>query len=205
MGHLSLEKLKVIGFSVGLLGLSASCSEYRVNRAAASPASALSAPLSKQAAICIFRPHGLGTSVISPVTDNGAVVGATEGSSYFCYLAEPGLHQIRTADAPRLLLDAEAGQRYYLVHDMNISADSLARITMQNAYELSAWCGEVEVRQAPQNVAVLQRGAVARAEPGSGTASDIRVAARGANAEPSEPEGLPPAPAPAELASKRER
>jgi len=166
MVRVRIQKRRTIAVVVGLLALSTGCSEYRLQRRAASPA--LSAPLAGRASICVFRPHGLGTSVISPVSDNGAIVGATDGSSYFCYSAEPGVHRIRTADAPPLAISARPGKRYFLAHDMNVGTDTLMRITAASAQQLSGWCGEVAVRAAPEHVAVLKRGDVARAQPSLG-------------------------------------
>ena len=144
--------------------MSAGCSGYRTQRAPASPRSSFAAPAAGRARICVFRAHGLGASVVSPVSDNGAIVGATDDSSYFCYDAEPGPHRIRTADAPKLTLTVKPGKSYYLAHDLNVGPDSLTRIKRESAEALSAWCGEVEVLAAPQGVAVLQHGQIARAD-----------------------------------------
>lgn len=50
------------------------------------------------------------------VRDNGRVVGATRGSSYFCYLAAPGEHQITSVDDDTgpTLLRASEGARYWI-------------------------------------------------------------------------------------------
>jgi hypothetical protein len=167
-----------VALVAGVLMLGSGCSGYRTQRAAAAPRSPLTAPPAGLAAICVFRPHGLGASVVAPVGDNGSIVGATDDSSYFCYDAEPGPHRIRTADAPRLSIDVKAGSSYFLVHDMNVGPDTLIRIKRESAEALRAWCGEVEVNSAPQGVAVLQRGQIARA--------DIPQALR-AQAPPSKP------------------
>jgi len=159
-----LETVKS-GLFISIFAVSAGgCSGYSTQRAAASPGALFSAPSPGLATICVFRPHGLGASVTAAVSDNGSIVGATDNASYFCYQAEPGPHRIRTADAPQLTLQAKAGKAYYLAHDLNVGRDTLMRIKRQSAQELSAWCTEIEVREAPPGVAVLKRGQIARAD-----------------------------------------
>jgi hypothetical protein len=54
------------------------------------------------------------------VRDNGRLVGATRGTTYFCYLAASGLHQITSEDddtGPQYLR-AETGRRYWLHQDV---------------------------------------------------------------------------------------
>jgi hypothetical protein len=143
-------------------GLATGCSGYQLGRSTTA-ASAFSRPAAMSAKICVFRPHGLGTSVVAPVSDNGVIVGATEGSSYFCYLAEPGSHRIHTGDAPPLVFDVEERHEYYIAHDLNVGNDALIRITRESAYQLSSWCGNKVVERAPANVSVLKTGMVARA------------------------------------------
>ena len=145
-----LETLKSTFLIVSVFTVSAGCSDYRTQRTTASAARSFSAPAPGLATICVFRSHGLGASVVSPVSDNGAIVGATENASYFCYQAEPGPHRIRTADAPKLVLDAKDGESYYLAHDMNVGADALIRIKKESAAALSSFCGEVELRAVPR-------------------------------------------------------
>ncbi len=159
-----IESLRLFGIVVGVSTVSSGCSGYHMQRTAAAPSAVSSPPPAGLSTICVFRPHGLGTSVIAAVSDNGTIVGATDGSSYFCYLAEPGPHRIRVSDAPKLALHAKQGKRYYLMHDLNIGADSVTRITRGTAEALSAWCSEVELSAAPEGVAVFKRGQVARAD-----------------------------------------
>lgn len=149
---------------LGVAVLSAGCSDYRTQRVAASPSASFAAPPAGLSTICVFRPHGLGSSVTAPVSDNGTIVGATDDASYFCYQAEPGPHRIRTADAPPLSIDAKEGRSYFLAHDLNVGPDTLLRVTRGSAEALTAWCGEIELRAAPQGVAIFKRGDVARAD-----------------------------------------
>jgi hypothetical protein len=159
-----IESLKFASLVIGASTASSGCSGYRMQRAADAPSAPFSAPPRGLSTICVFRPHGLGTSVIAAVSDNGTIVGATDGSSYFCYHAEPGRHRIRVADAPKLALDVKQAKSYYFAHDLNIGADTLTRITRGSAEALSAFCADVELSEAPEGVAILRRGAVARAD-----------------------------------------
>jgi hypothetical protein len=153
-----------VALATSILIIGGGCSGYRTQRAVADPTSPFAVPSAGRAAICVFRPHGLGASVVSPVSDNGSIVGATSDSSFFCYDAEPGPHRIRTADAPGLAIDVMEGRSYFLAHDLNVGPDTLIRVKRESAEALRAWCGEVEVNAAPRGVAVLKRGEIARAD-----------------------------------------
>lgn len=51
-----------------------------------------------------------------PTRDNGALVGATSGPTYFCYLAEPGEHEVvvEADERETAHLVAEEGKTYFL-------------------------------------------------------------------------------------------
>lgn len=84
---------------------------YACARPAAEPA-----PPKGSAQVCVLRPDSLASDVTMEVRDNGRVVGATRGSSYFCYLAAPGEHQITSVDDDTgpTLLRASDGARYWI-------------------------------------------------------------------------------------------
>jgi hypothetical protein len=42
----------------------------------------------------VLRPQWIAAAVTAPVHDNGRLVGATRGPTYFCYAAQPGHHVI---------------------------------------------------------------------------------------------------------------
>ncbi|HLV21597.1 MAG TPA: hypothetical protein VKZ49_11970 [Polyangiaceae bacterium] len=152
--------------SIALTGACAfGCSDYRMRGVEHPPVAAFDVTSEEAATICVFRPHGLGTSVVAPVSDNGTVVGATEGSSYFCYLAEPGKHKLRAADAPALTLEVDVGEQYHVVHELNVAKDRLVRVTSESAQGLASYCNFMSLRQTPEGVAVPAALAVARAEP----------------------------------------
>jgi hypothetical protein len=74
------------------------------------------APPKGNAQVCVLRPERLAAEATMEVRDNGRVVGATRGSSYFCYLAAPGEHQITSIDDDTgpTLLHAAPGARYWI-------------------------------------------------------------------------------------------
>jgi hypothetical protein len=77
--------------------------------------------------VCVLRPRLAPAKLVFLVHDNGRLVGATRGSSYFCYLAEPGPHRIRSSRlgvAEEVLLLAEAGRRYYLYQNVDPFPDT---------------------------------------------------------------------------------
>lgn len=75
----------------------------------------------KQARICVLRPSVEAGGLTFPVRDNGVLVGATRGATYFCYLGEPGEHRIVTeadsSEAQTLII--EAGRSYYLQQEID--------------------------------------------------------------------------------------
>jgi hypothetical protein len=73
------------------------------------------------ARVCVIRDSHLAQAVTFPVYDNGKLVGATRGPSYFCYLAEPGDHEIKIeADQADIAkLSAAPGRAYYLSQEVD--------------------------------------------------------------------------------------
>jgi hypothetical protein len=67
------------------------------------------------ARICVVRPDELAGDVTMEVKDNGRLVGATRGSTFVCWLAQPGAHQIVSHDdTGPTFLRAKAGHHYWL-------------------------------------------------------------------------------------------
>src|SRR5215472_7310947 len=72
------------------------------------------------ATVCVVRPSHFALAVTFVVHDNGQLVGATRGESYFCYEAEPGKHRVESSTGDPLdkagsaVLAAETGRRYWL-------------------------------------------------------------------------------------------
>ena len=122
--------------------------------------------------MCVFRGHGPGVSVITPVADNRRLVGATKGASYFCYDAEPGEHVLAVDDAAAVL-QAQPGERYYYYHEYLRGADKLVRVTDGTAVALVRLSDYTELEEAPQGVAVPAALALA---PARTPLSDVRLA-----------------------------
>lgn len=73
------------------------------------------------AEVCVVRPQTAAREVSMPVRDNGRLVGATRGTTFFCYLASAGEHQITSVDDDTgpTLLHARAGARYWLHQEVS--------------------------------------------------------------------------------------
>ncbi|HEX9101965.1 MAG TPA: hypothetical protein VF997_07170 [Polyangia bacterium] len=128
--------------------------------------------------ICVLRPHWSAAAVTAVVHDDGQLVGATRGPTYFCYAAEPGHHFIDSkADTVEdATVDVEPGKRYYLHQIVDnifgVVRTRLAWVTEDEARPLIAKCGYrvlVSVRGderlpsgAPVPALALAAGAVAR-------------------------------------------
>jgi hypothetical protein len=153
------------------------CSGYGVSVAKNPPVHAFAPPPDEQATVCVFRPHSIGASVITPVTDNGRLVGATEGQSYFCYLAEPGEHTVRVDDARPATLDVVAGEQYYLRHDFKRGPDKLTSIEKPVAQALSKQAVYTVLDDAPDGLRAPPAIALARAN-GSGSGDSTTIAAQ---------------------------
>jgi hypothetical protein len=106
----------VIAVALGLL-VGVGCSSYRLAEPRTVPIEAFGAPPQAMAQVCVFRPSNMALAVTFVVKDNGKLVGATRGPTYFCYFATPGAHTITSDsedDVMAAQLDAKAGQRYFL-------------------------------------------------------------------------------------------
>ena len=106
------------------LGCLVACSSYSLAEPKAPPIAAFGpAPRTDVATVCVIRPSHLAMAVTFAVHDDGRLVGATRGESWFCYFAEPGAHRIvsSTGDSTdrdgEATLAAEAGKRYWLHQD----------------------------------------------------------------------------------------
>ncbi len=99
------------------------------------PFDPLATPPYGMAQVCIIRPHTWAFLHTIPIEDNGQLVGATLGPSFFCYLAQPGTHRIRMPEEknPPLVLQLVAGQRAYLHLRVRITRISLHLIQTEEA------------------------------------------------------------------------
>ena len=94
----------------------AACSAYRIAEPQAEVLHPF-APIPEDfARVCMIRTSRLAQAVTFATLDNGMLVGATKGPTFFCYKAEPGEHTLRIeADEPTTVkLSAVGGRSYYL-------------------------------------------------------------------------------------------
>jgi hypothetical protein len=94
----------------------AACSAYRISEPRAEVLHPFAPIPTDFARVCVIRTSRLAQAVAFPTLDNGTLVGATKGPTFFCYKAEPGEHTLRfQADEPTVeTLHAEGGRSYYL-------------------------------------------------------------------------------------------
>lgn len=124
-----LRALAVVGLSAGL-SLAGCAAGIQVVTTDLPPIDPLAAPPYGMAQVCVLRPHTWALLHIIPVEDNGQVVGATRGPSFFCYLAHPGAHRIALPEekSPALDIQLGAGQRMYLHLRLRIHRSTLQPI-----------------------------------------------------------------------------
>jgi hypothetical protein len=133
------------------------CSRYWTGRPVAPPIDALGRPPAGLGQLCVVRPYWGASAVTLVVRDNGNLVGATHGPSYFCYFAEPGHHQIvsEVSDAgmvekPRnSAIDIARGGRYFLQQTVEASGTELAWVSEQEAAKIVDKCGYQVLISAP--------------------------------------------------------
>jgi hypothetical protein len=117
--------------------------------ACARPAAEPPAPPTGSAQVCVVRPESLASEVTMEVRDNGRVVGATRGSSYFCYLAAPGEHQITSIDDDTgpTLLRAAPGARYWIHQEVTtLGGDVHAHLDFVDEPTAQAMLDRVDTR-----------------------------------------------------------
>lgn len=157
--------------------LAGGCSSYGVAIREAPPAFASAALPPDTGQICVLRPHNVALLVPAVVRDNRQLVGMTKGASWFCWLAEPGVHNIMTrygddidenlgtnevTDAAILV---EPGGRYYLHHDVSKILTISVRWVLDQA-EVNAMISEcewVDLVETPEGERVIRPGEIVRA------------------------------------------
>lgn len=130
--------------TLGLLLVSwlSACSPYRVIVTHSPPADVQIVPPEGMGLICILRPHSIGWARTVPVYDNGLLLGATKGPSYFCYVAQAGTHLVDSRSAPnrRLAVTVTAGETRYLHQALRIGADRLSVVSEATAQQMLERC-----------------------------------------------------------------
>lgn len=142
------------------------CAHYSVITQEPPPIDALGEPPYGLAQICVLRPHSLGALVPFAVRDNGRLVGATRGPSYFCYFVQPGWHRV-TSDSGNVAtvdLTAAPGARHYLHQIVRIGDDELVAIDERAAAAMLPRCEyQVLVEPRPDDPNLATAGAPAAA------------------------------------------
>lgn len=92
------------------------CSSYGFTEPKVPPVPPFGDAPAGHAQICVLRPHIKAAAVTFAVRDNGRLVGATRGASYFCYYALPGKHRVTSEadDVQEANVLVLPGARYYL-------------------------------------------------------------------------------------------
>lgn len=134
-----------------VLALLAGCSSYTLVRPEHARIDAFGPAPSSLGLVCVFRPHRVGLALTIPIADNGKLVGATRGPGYFCYFAAPGQHQIvaEDGDAEPANVGVEAGQRYFLHHEISFGPDRFVWIDAARARQFATQCAYTVVVDAP--------------------------------------------------------
>ncbi len=164
--------------AIGILVMVTSgCSSYSVAIRDTAPPSAFGALAADVGQICVLRPHEVAQLVPAVVRDNRRLVGMTKGPSWFCWLAEPGVHNIVTRYGDDIdenlgtneITDAailvEPGGRYYLHHDVSKILTISVRwvLDQSEANEMIAECAWVDLVEGPAGERLPVRGEVVRA------------------------------------------
>lgn len=126
--------------------LVSACSSYSLRTPKTPPVAAFGPARTDVATVCVVRPSHWAVAVTFVVHDDGQLVGATRGESYFCYYAQPGAHRILSSTGDptdqdgHAVLTAVAGRRYWLHQDFDnvfgVIIDKLQWVDEARAREL---------------------------------------------------------------------
>lgn len=126
-----------------ILALAATaCSSYRIAEPRSEVLHPFAAIPGEFARVCVIRTAHYAQALTFTTVDNGTLVGATKGPTFFCYKAEPGHHELRFAadEITTVTLDTEGGKSYYLHEKI-----PFAFITRVDAVEVSEHAAHVLV------------------------------------------------------------
>lgn len=98
------------------LATAVGCSSWELMEPKTPPVAPFAAIPASVGQICALRPHWAAAAVTFVVRDNGFLVGATRGPSYFCWYAKPGIHVLSSEadDVEELRVEVIVGGRYFL-------------------------------------------------------------------------------------------
>jgi len=150
------------------------CSGYSLVKPDPLPVDARAWPPAGWAQVCVLRPHWIAAAVTLTVHDDGVLMGATRGPSYFCYYAEPGPHQISSEEADAGALDVAhelrvtpaAGRRYFLHQRIHPFGHILEWVDEELGEKLARRCGYRVLARAPAGEALPPQPPVAPAQRG---------------------------------------
>ena len=144
--HLLISSLFAVLAASGCAGLRVVTSD-----APPLPIDPLASPPDGLGQVCVIRPHSIGALLTIPVRDNGTLVGATQGPSYFCYFAQPGLHRITMQLSGELAVDAQvdSGRTLYLHQHIRVGADRFYPISLEAARPMLERCDYSQLVEAP--------------------------------------------------------
>ena len=97
----SLHAAARAGVLAFLAVTAAACSSYRISEPRAEVLHPFAPIPNDFARVCMIRTSRLAQAIAFPTLDNGALVGATKGPTFFCYKAEPGEHVLRIRPTSR--------------------------------------------------------------------------------------------------------
>jgi uracil-DNA glycosylase len=165
-GEVGMGRSAVAASVVVLCGVALGCSSYVVSTPAQAPVGPFGEAPIGLAKVCVYRPHELGASLTTTVRDNGKLVGATRGPTFFCYLAKPGLHhlEVERSDADALELEVVSGMKYHVHHEINFGPDRLTLVEEREAREYAAGCAYSVVTDVPPLESIPDPVPVAPAE-----------------------------------------
>jgi len=168
-----------LGLSFAVLGvlLAGACTRYEIAPRDTAPAKTFDPLPPNTGQICVIRPHNVALLVPAVVRDNRRLVGMTKGPTWFCWLAEPGVHKIMTRYGDDIdenlgtdeITDAailvEPGGRYYLHHDVSKILTISVRWVLDpaEANAMIAECEWADLVAAPSGEKLPERDEVIRA------------------------------------------
>lgn len=153
--------------TVALIG----CGGWGFTEPKSPPIEPFATPPSDLAQVCVMRPHINAAAVTFPVKDNGRLVGATRGASYFCYFAVPGKHRITSEadDQSESEVTMIPGARYYLhqrvKNTLGFVTSPLEWVPESDAHKMISKCDYRVVTDVPDGVVRPPVNPIAPAQP----------------------------------------
>ncbi|MBI4701055.1 MAG: hypothetical protein HY744_07845 [Deltaproteobacteria bacterium] len=147
------------------------CGGFAVTHPKQPPLDPFGQPPATYAQVCVVRPAHIGAPLVFPVRDNGTLVGATRGPSYFCYLAGVGHHSITVegAEPGEVRLTAQPVRRYFIEHEIAGNRRRLVAIDESRARQILRDCDYAMIEAVPEGEA---KPPAVPSVPGTGQATE---------------------------------